>query len=398
MSFTTADNTDNIYYDVIMKNSDLTQDFRAAISQARASPIVSNPSEYYLSIVRFLIPLQTIPIFNFRANTYTVTLDFNGNPYQATVQYISSRIDQPDVAPYFPVYSYELFLIMINTALEAAFAAYKLANPAQPQTAPPYMVYNSHTQTTALRAQSAYYNPSFTIAQQPLKLYFNTALFGFFPSYIQLFNGYTHNGVPSAGRNFNIVIYDKGDNNEIIPATYNAGVAGPGFDMEQEFGTLYNWNDLRTIQIVSTTLKTRTEGISSEYIDSLSHIPIAGIAPGSGSSADSQPIITDFIPSVEVGPEARSYVLYNPTAEYRLVDLLGTTPLKEISLEVRWTDKQGNAYPLYISPGDSASFKMLFRRRGYLLNNMEKIAEEQLAAELKGIELAKAQLKGSGKK
>lgn len=390
MSFTTADNTDNIYYDVMMKNSDLTQDFRASITQARTTPIVANPSEYYLSIVRFLIPLQSIPIFNFKANQYTVTLDFNGSPYQATVQYISSRLDQPAVSPYLPVYSYELFLIMINTALEAAFAAYKLANPAQPQTAPPYMVYNSHTQTTAIRAQSAYYDPNFTIAQQPLKIFFNTALFGFFPSYIQLFNGYTRNGVPSAGRNFNIVIYDKGDNNEIIPATYNGGVAGPGFDMEQEFGTLYNWNDLRTIQIVSTTLKTRTEGISSDFVDNLPH-PSSDLTNG-GSPADSQPIITDFIPAVEVGPEARSYVLYNPTAEYRLVDLIGTTPLKEINLEIRWTDKQGNAYPVYIPPGDSASFKMLFRRRGYLLNNMEKIGKEQLEVEMKEL------MRGSGKR
>lgn len=392
MSFTTADNTDNIYYDVVMNNPDFNQDFKAAVNQARTTPIIGNPSEYYLSIVRFLIPLQNIPIFNFRTGEYTVTIDFNGSPYQATVPYISSQTF-PDSFGNQPVYSYTLFLNMVNTALRSAFAAYKLANPAQPQTAAPYLIYGTKTHLVSLRCQLTYYDSSFSIAAQPLKVYFNTALYSFFQSSMQIYNGYTRNGVPTFGRNFQIVIFDKGDNYEVLPASYNAGVSGPGYDMEQEYVTLYDWNDLRTIQIVSTTLKTRTEGLSTTNVDG------RPIPPGSpGSESDAAPIITDFIPGVENGFEARSYVLYNPTAEYRLVDLLGTTPLKEINLEVRWTDKQGKSYPLYIPPGDSASFKLLFRRRGYILNNMEKIAEEQLAAELKGLELSKAQLKGSGKK
>lgn len=386
MSFTSADNVDNIYYDIVLNNPSSTQDYPAIINQSRSTAIIDNPSEYYLSVVRFLIPLQSIPIFNFKADTYSVTLEFNGVPYQAPVLYIPSQTYHTVVPPYLPVYSYELFVVMINTALDAAYTLYKTANPGQPQTAPPYMVFNTHTQTTAIRAQSAYYNPSFDIATQPLKLFFNTALYTFFTSYIQLFNGYTRNGTPTAGRNFNIVIYDKGDNNEVIPASYNGGVTGPGFDMEQEFGTLYNWNDLRTIQIVSNTLKTRTEGISSINVDSTPTRNANGDIVN--TSSESQPIITDFIPAIEIGPEGRSYVLYVPTAEYRLVDMVGTTPLKEINLQIKWTDKQGNVHPLFIPPNDSASIKILFRRRGYILNNMEKIGKEQLNIE-KGILMKK---------
>ena len=58
-------NADNIYYDLVVTNlkSDKTEPIQIQFNENRAKSILSNTGEYDLSIVRFSVDTQTLPVW-----------------------------------------------------------------------------------------------------------------------------------------------------------------------------------------------------------------------------------------------------------------------------------------------------------------------------------------------
>ncbi|ACF17002.1 V18 [Sputnik virophage] len=138
---------DTVYYDILIPFKPNDQGFSPAIFQAQLTqPIVHNPSEYFLSVVRFSIPTQNIPLTipqiqpypntNVNNTIYSVSIGYNGtyssqNFVQFDPSLTSPNIPAPnaptvtspnvEVTPYYYIYDYSTFLQMINTALENAF-------------------------------------------------------------------------------------------------------------------------------------------------------------------------------------------------------------------------------------------------------------------------------------
>ncbi|MFM7986128.1 MAG: hypothetical protein ACKPKO_43125 [Candidatus Fonsibacter sp.] len=50
-------------------------------------------------------------------------------------------------------------------------------------------------------------------------------------------------------------------------------------------------------------------------------------------------------------------IIYNPSTEYRLIDMHSTMNLNRIYIMVYWKDTFGNIYPLELHPGCAPSFK-----------------------------------------
>jgi hypothetical protein len=87
----------------------------------------------------------------------------------------------------------------------------------------------------------------------------------------------------------------------------------------------------------------------------------------------SLPIITDFIPNINSPGESRSIAYYNPTSQYRLIDMVSDTPLQKINLKIYWVDISNNIYPLYVSVAQQASIKLAFIRKSlYKQSNLLK--------------------------
>ena len=55
-------------------------------------------------------------------------------------------------------------------------------------------------------------------------------------------------------------------------------------------------------------------------------------------------------------------VIYNPNAEYRLIDMNSYMNLR-VDIIVYWKDKFGNIHPFELNPGNAASVKIMFRRK-----------------------------------
>jgi len=60
----------------------------------------------------------------------------------------------------------------------------------------------------------------------------------------------------------------------------------------------------------------------------------------------------------------KSNILYNPSAEYRLIDLnMTSSPINNIDFSCVWKSKKGVYYPLLLFSGGSASIKFMFKKK-----------------------------------
>ena len=55
-------------------------------------------------------------------------------------------------------------------------------------------------------------------------------------------------------------------------------------------------------------------------------------------------------------------VLYNPAAEYRLIDTHSSMIMNRIDIIVYWKETFGNIHPFELHPGCAANVKVWFRR------------------------------------
>ncbi|MFM7985161.1 MAG: hypothetical protein ACKPKO_38165 [Candidatus Fonsibacter sp.] len=74
-------------------------------------------------------------------------------------------------------------------------------------------------------------------------------------------------------------------------------------------------------------------------------------------------MISDFSKAVDGNNQYRPMVVYNPAAEYRLIDMHSSMNLKRADIVVYWKDSFGNIHQFEPQPGCSAPVKLMFRSR-----------------------------------
>ncbi len=343
-SYTTYAGKDIIYFNADVYNPG--PDFMECVfDQTLSTSILDNPSDYYVSLIRFNIPGSNVSVFNFNTTTnyYTVTLSYNGSDYRTALIYIPDNTQGENT-----VYSYQRFLDMANVALSSSFTALKLANPGAPAINPPVMIYDAVTQLISILTPTTGY-----IGIGATTIFFNENLNAFFESFMAVFNGIGSTN----GKDVQITVEDTGNNTLYVqaPGANANGVfystsklpATTYYKMTQEFSTLYLWNELQNIVIQSSGVP-----IVSEYLPQVNGV------------VNMFPIMSDFQPLVNQGPEVRSNYQYLPSAQYRLINLQSNTPLDKIGLRALERTQDGTLRPILISPHKSASFKLAFIRKG----------------------------------
>jgi hypothetical protein len=103
-------------------------------------------------------------------------------------------------------------------------------------------------------------------------------------------------------------------------------------------------------------------------------IPIRGESIQNGSAnanvVNQEFILSSYTPVIDSLFD-RSYLYYNPTSQYRLVDILPspTNIINRIDIQVMWVDQADNFYPLSINPLDQATFRIAFLNKKLYTNN-----------------------------
>ncbi len=338
-------------------------DVNAEYNSTKTLPLVDRASDYYLSIIRFDIPLDQVPLFvmpivpnqnNPNLTPFIIGIQTNSvvnyslpiyyNPDNVLTPPVQNLPGQQVVSPYYYVFFYNNLIQTINANLITIYNA--LGQPGSDGFAP-YFEYQPNgyiTLIVGLGFQNQGYN-----------IYGNAALINYFDGLRVTFQGWNQpNGVDYI---FNINPYPANSNAIVVPVSgYTPGVLN-GLQFNGEYTVVNMWTGLRKI-----VLKSKNLPISKEFIPSYNE---------NGTQNDlaaSLQILTDFVPELSVAGDTRTVVYYNPTSQYRLVDLLTDDPIYTVDVQVYWEDVLGNLYPLELSSLQSASVKMAFVRKSLYKN------------------------------
>ena len=402
-----------IYYDLSVVNnvqpsqtqSQTSQQNRLTFTEVRSSPILDNPSDYFLSIVRFsldtaggmplFIPqidlVQPIPTPN--DTVYFVTIEYNPQATPADrviskkrVVYVpQSNIYNPPntlniesiTQPYYWLNTFQAFICMINEALELAYndvlAQATLGGitlPANWTTAPlpiPYILWDNQRSIATLVAQTPIFEGDCLGGNTPVAgsangfIYFNTPLFQLFSSF-QAFHNYTYlPNPPLSGdgeANYMINVYNKkgGAGNNFYAVDASGGILYPSLFMEQTYSTGATLSPIQSLIFTSSLVP---------ILPQLTGVPrvLTNVNGDSGQNDNLTNEITDLVVNLETGTEYFPSVLYLPTAEYRLIDLQSNSPLYGIQISVAWKDVYGITHDFYLQNGANCSLKILFRKK-----------------------------------
>ena len=81
-----------------------------------------------------------------------------------------------------------------------------------------------------------------------------------------------------------------------------------------------------------------------------------------GNNSNLTNIVSDFEIPVSETNQYRPIVVYNPSSEYRLMDMNSSLNLSKVDISVFWKTQYGEYVPLRLQPGCAAHLKIMFRQ------------------------------------
>jgi hypothetical protein len=388
MSFTNISTPDKIYYDIQISNIDDIDTLPPVLNfiETRNNPFLYESDKYYMSIIRFSLETPNLPVFiptiqpspntDINLTIYSVTLQWI-NPLDTsqifTSQQFITYVPQSNIATlppnptqtdnglqynttgYYNIYNYQYFIYLINNAFTLAYqqllTQVTSAELNLPSSYSPILSWDTSNNTAILNCDVLGYS---TTSTNYIKVFFNTALAQLFSSFpVRITSASSYLGLNTQ------IITDSYNNSNIIQyPPYN-----PTYDaiqVFQEFSTISLWSPVTSIVFTSNTLPIVSNQVSTPIIYN------NGNQLGSnGNNALISQVITDFISNEGT---YKPNLVYEPSAQYRYIELLSNRPLNTFDLQVYWKDRQGVLIPFYLSSGCTATIKVLFTKKNSLGN------------------------------
>lgn len=345
------------------------------------SPIINNPSNYYMTVVSFDIPMQNQPIkfitgenillpltYPATGTLYYVTLSFNGSSVTENIVWQPENLT--NVALFYALYTVQHFLNLINTAFLQAYNALKVLQPSLPSNYAPYYIYVSSNYTISLITDFVNYNSNNV---NGISIYLNTELYNLF---FNLPGQYVNNS-NSTNLNYKLLVNNDGSNlydqtgtntilyydiNSTPPVKIDAIVC----IMPQEFSTIWNLCTIESL-LIKSSLPVQTEGLSAQLYNS----SFLTSSQNLSSNGNFDNILTDFkLGSAvnEMFPSSRQRLTYanQNTKENRSIQMRGESTLDAIDISIFLQDRYGNLFPLYLNNGSAAFIKLAFMKKDIL--------------------------------
>lgn len=335
---------ENIIYCNIQSTNTTNVTQRMDINISRSMPIIENPSQYYLSVVRFQVPTYKYPLIVMPdplTNPLIVSMNFGGVVKHATVSFTQTNFD--------PIYndlpnryfSYQQFITDINTAISSCITQFPLGPPFNVNH--PKFVYNAETELFSLIAPQVWGDVyPYTSLVIP-HIFFNRDLYVFFQNLLTIEN------TASVSSLDNLIIITDTINNTIpyppVPAT-------PAYEMKQEYSTLWAMTGLTNITLASNNLPIVAENVMDSVFSS-----------GTNSSSTTFKILNDFEIVYDKAGVQRSVQYYQPNV-YRYTDMVSSSNLYNINLQFYlYSSVIKKFVPLYIDPTFAVTIKLMFKRK-----------------------------------
>lgn len=334
------DGDDVIYCDITAFNNK-NEISRADINISRTSPIINNPKDYLMSIVRFSVQVSSLPLFIwFNDSPNMVSIKYNNIIKSFIVPYQNTQINS---TPYQQiigdaVYTYHQFSNMINSAIKSCHDDLKISGEA------PYLTFNDNSSLYTMNFSTLYLTTDYPYndANKP-KLYFNNLL----ATYMFNFNNITYktndNGLYC---DYQIICTDNKNNR-----TYDNNGLIIGYTNTQEYNGSFMSNSFTSLNIVSNNLPVNGDAIMNTSIH------------GGISTQESLKIVSDF--EIDKGRcgEQRSLIQYQ-AQNNRYIAMQGKGSLYNLNLQIYIYLVERQIYvPLYMMPYEVATIKVMFKKK-----------------------------------
>ena len=325
------------YYDALVSNyNSPNKQIPLIFNDTRSSPLIKDTTGYCMSIVRFTLDTNLLPVFiptmqtNSSTQTvYSITMQYNGIYFQQYMQFLPQDTSSIS-ANYFHVYNFQYVCMLINNTFTQCYEGLVQKCELQginldPTIETPIITYEATTQLFTITADSNYgINNAGSI-----QIYFNNAMQSLF-----LFNAYFKSLSDTNGLNYLLII---NSNNIIV----------------QEISSIGNLSPILSIVFVSTQLPI------IQNITSNPNVYINGIIKNQNSSNTAFSIVTDMVPNNFI---YTPNIIYVPSGSYRYISLIPGARISNIDLSVYWLNKQGDLNQVYLSTGSSCTVKMMFQK------------------------------------
>jgi hypothetical protein len=361
---------DHVYVDINVINNDpgTVGPVPLAYREIRDRPILNDPSEYYMSIIRFTIPTHAclpvfIPVIQTGQNDpnlsiYSFTFAYQNTYYQYYLRFVPQ--DKTAAAPKFPIQyqdlsttyyyitDFQFAVDLLNIALATAFEGFQNALAANEQPVPtnvPFFMYDPQDSSLAINADKNYFDESL---DNPCFLYCNTPMKNLLCAFSFEIDSYAGN---VNGKNFKMIMRNIQDTNIIeISDSYSA------IQMLESYSSTSTWSPVSSIVITTGSMP---------IISTIQAEPKVFGALTTQTSYNSNiniQVISDFQINMQNGKEYLPSITYSPF-QYRLVSMSGNNPLHSIDISCYWRDTYGNFHNFLIGSNSSASFKIMFRKK-----------------------------------
>ena len=319
-----SDTSDQIYYNIIIRNERDPSGKRLVFSENRTVPIVNNPSDYDLACVRLLVPSFNIPLLFFPDNNFYVKLKYGAVEVQTDLVWIPNSSDNPFAnVGKLPVYDFSEITQSLNTALETCKTSLDGVAPTGAFDAP-FVTYDAPSELFSLNAEQAGYDQDLG-AGSYIEIIFSAKLFEYYTNLQDFFLNQDET---------RLAVYDTFNNT----TTFNAK---PYFSMQQSQPSLELFADIQKIVVFSNS------------------IPIVQELQPSQDDVTRR-VLFDF--NVTGIPD-KGVINFFPQGPLRYYSLVSNYPLKQIDAEIRWEAKDGQTYPITINLDTTASIKILFQKK-----------------------------------
>jgi hypothetical protein len=117
--------TTDHYVDLLLTNSIQTHsNQRVALnfSQNQSQPVLKSTNGYQLSIIRFSLNTETLPVFipvmqSTTTTIYSITMEFNGKQFQQYMEFEPHNLNPADPDEFYYVYNYQFLIYLINKCI-----------------------------------------------------------------------------------------------------------------------------------------------------------------------------------------------------------------------------------------------------------------------------------------
>jgi len=351
-----------IYYNIFF-TTDKPEGEPARYQVNLSDTLIDIASDYNLAVVRFEIPITNIPFVIFRIDEgitqtnrnkgeYSFTISYNQTDFTNHIEYETTSLDINILPPppslnnghqyfttegveqyYYYMYHADDFVYLMNKTLQTIIDSILFTYPLLAPLPAPYVKYNS------VSGLINFVFPRKFITEN-IDLFYNFPLEQFLFSSPSKFVGGNvkfNQVILREDPNFDNAYYPPG----VIPTT-----PPELLQTNPNWAQIEEWAELKSIIFNSSQLPVRREVSSST-----SNVYIV------------EPIITDFI--VQDWNGTRSSIVFNSQGNYRFMDLLGKNKIRNIDIQLFWTDKKGVKRPFLIYDKSSPiTMKLAFIEEG----------------------------------